>query len=204
MENEQKAVFQKIDEAIEIIKKSDLKKLGHNDYSNYDYYTPEQVDKLVYEACKNVRLHNKFELLRNELGIYGQLEVIDLKNGNKETYTMASDIPLIKATNTSQQLGGAMTYTKRYMLMNVYNIVDNNLDFDGQTPEKKGDSKKEKEEDNKKWLNKWNKDKTQVLANYVKVLKGAKEKGLGVKELREFYKISNPVADELEKDLKEQ
>jgi hypothetical protein len=43
---------------------------------------------------------------------------------------MASDIPSIKATNIAQQLGGAMTYTKRYLLMNTFNITDNNLDHD--------------------------------------------------------------------------
>jgi hypothetical protein len=56
---------------------------------------------------------------------------------------MASDIPSIKATNISQQLGGAMTYTKRYMLMNAFDIVDNNLDFDNTKNTEKTQPKEE-------------------------------------------------------------
>ncbi len=37
-----KNVLSKISKAKNLIKNSDLKKAGHNDYSNYDYYTPEQ------------------------------------------------------------------------------------------------------------------------------------------------------------------
>jgi len=127
-------IYEKINKAIDLIKKSDLKKAGFNDYSKYYYFTPEQVDKLVYDSCKELKLFIKFDLIRNEYGIDGQLTVFDLETGDSVQYLMASAIPEIKATNISQQLGGAATYSKRYLLMNVFNIVDNNLDFD--TPQK--------------------------------------------------------------------
>jgi hypothetical protein len=123
-------VLKKINQAIDIIKNSKLKKEGKNDFSNYEYYTPSQVALLVYNACKELDLFNKFELIKTELGMFGHLTVTDLESGKKELFIMASDIPTIKATNLAQQLGGAMTYTKRYLLMNVYNVVDNNLDYD--------------------------------------------------------------------------
>ena len=123
--------LEKIQKAIELIKSKNLKKLGKNKFSNYDYYTPEQVAELVQSATHEVKLLTKFDLVRNELGINGRLSVYDIETISEPVvYEMASAIPEIKATNISQQLGGAMTYTKRYLLMNAFDIADNNLDFD--------------------------------------------------------------------------
>jgi len=135
-------VLKKINQAIEIIKKTKLKKEGRNSYSNYDYFTPDQIDILVYSACNPLNLHNKFDLIRNEFGIYGKLTVTDLDTNTFAEYFMASDIPSIKATNISQQLGGSMTYTKRYLFMNVYSITDHNLDFDTSSNTAVSDQKK--------------------------------------------------------------
>jgi len=125
-----KNVMTKIVKAQQFIKESKTKKKGKNTFSNYEYFTPEQIDTLVFNACKEAGITAKFQLIRTELGIEGILDIIDLSSGNETRYTMASDIPIIKATNVAQQLGGAMTYTKRYMLMSTFDIVDNNLDFD--------------------------------------------------------------------------
>jgi hypothetical protein len=76
-------------------------------------------------------LYPKFDLERNDLGITGKLSLYDVESDSEPVvFEMASAIPEIKATNISQQLGGAMTYTKRYLFMNAFDIVDNNLDFD--------------------------------------------------------------------------
>lgn len=123
--------LEKLNKAIEIIKSKDLKKKGKNKFSNYDYYTPDQVSELVVGACHEVKIFPKFDLIRNELGITGKLSVYDIESDEQPiVFEMASAIPEIKATNISQQLGGAMTYTKRYLLMNAFDITDNNLDFD--------------------------------------------------------------------------
>ncbi|MCP4336397.1 MAG: hypothetical protein GY679_00935, partial [Mycoplasma sp.] len=168
----------------------------------YNYYTPEQVDKLVYDAVKELNLFIKFDLKRNEFGIEGELTVMDLdndSNDNHAIFTMASDIPSIKATNISQQLGGSMTYTKRYMLMNVFDIINNNLDYDNTDNTQKSQSNKK--ESPELWLNKYDK-KENELADYWTIVKRAKSQNKTVKDLREFYKISKVVAAELEIDLK--
>lgn len=124
-------VLKKIDDAIVMIKDSNLEKKGRNTFSGYSYYTPEQVSALAMGASHNVKILPKFDLIRDEFGKeMGQLTVYDLESEESVVYTMASAIPEIKATNVAQQLGGAMTYTKRYMLMNVFDITDNGLDFD--------------------------------------------------------------------------
>jgi len=127
----------KIQNVITRIKESEVSKGGKNDYSGYDYFTPEQIEELVSKECFTEKLFYKFDLIRNELGIFGRLSIYDIedpKDDKEESepvvYEMASDIPVIKATNVAQQLGGAMTYTKRYLMMNAFSITDNNLDHD--------------------------------------------------------------------------
>ena len=129
------------------IKATNLKKEGRNTYSGYDYFTPSQVEYLVATACKNNNLLTKFDLIRNELGVYGQLTVYDLESDKKLITEMASAIPEIKATNIAQQLGGCVTYTERYLKMSLFGITDNRLDFDTtENTKKQAEPKQSKKE----------------------------------------------------------
>jgi hypothetical protein len=151
-------VLKKLAQARVHIKGLDLKKSGRNDFSKYDYYTPEQVNKLVNDAANKFNLFNKFDLVRTELGLIGRLTITDLESGNTSVFEIATEIPEIKATNVAQQLGGAVTYSNRYLLMLAYDIVDNNLDFDSHDntkatgkPNATG-KPKQQEEDTRPWL----------------------------------------------------
>ena len=125
-----KELLNKLASAKAEIKATKLKKEGRNTYSNYDYFTPSQIEFLVATACHNNKLLTSFDLIRNDLGVYGRLTIYDLESGEKLTTEMASAIPEIKATNIAQQLGGCATYTERYLKMSLFGITDNQLDFD--------------------------------------------------------------------------
>lgn len=193
------SVYKKIQACRASIKASDLKKAGRNTYSDYDYYTPEQVDKLVYDACLSEGLFNKFELKRDEYGLYGEMSVIDIETGESQIFILATEMPKITATNATQQMGGAMTYCNRYLLMNIYDIVDNNLDFDSQKPPapKNGNGQQTQKDDDKPWLNERNKDKTitedftnSINFCYEELEKGTPKKEI-MKRLRSRFKVSN-------------
>ena len=125
-----KELLNKLAAAKAEIKATKLKKEGKNTYSNYEYFTPSQIEFLVATACHNNKLLTSFDLIRNDLGVFGRLSVYDLESGEKLTTEMASAIPEIKATNIAQQLGGCVTYTERYLKMSLFGITDNQLDFD--------------------------------------------------------------------------
>lgn len=125
-----KELLNKLASAKAEIKATKLKKEGKNTFSNYEYFTPSQIEFLVASACHNNKLLTSFDLIRNELGVYGRLTVYDLESGEKLTAEMATAIPEIKATNIAQQLGGCVTYTERYLKMSLFGITDNQLDFD--------------------------------------------------------------------------
>ena len=114
------------------IKKTKMKKGGTNDYSKYDYFTPDQVANLVNAACQKEGLLTMFNLEKDDIGYFGRLLTTDVDTGDVIESVMRTEIPEIKATNATQKMGGAYTYTKRYMLMNEFDIADNNLDFDAQ------------------------------------------------------------------------
>jgi len=123
-------IYQKLQEARINIKNQELKKKGWNDYSKYAYYTPVQINEAVFIACREVKMLTKFDLLRNEFGLYGKLTLICLDDGSELSFELATNVPQIKATNTTQQMGGANTYTLRYINMNVFDISSDDLDPD--------------------------------------------------------------------------
>ncbi len=123
-------LIQKLAKAKAEIKATKLKKEGRNTYSNYDYFTPSQIEHLVQTVCESNGLLTKFDLIRNNLGVTGQLTVYNIDNDETICFEMATAIPEIKATNIAQQLGGCVTYTERYLKMSAFGITDSNLDFD--------------------------------------------------------------------------
>jgi len=137
----------KLLQARKLIKETSLKKEGTNKFSKYDYFTPTQVSHLVDTVCQELKMLPIFSLKKDEFGLYGTLTLgdIDEPAGEGITIQMRTEMPSITATNMTQQMGGCETYTKRYMLMSLFDICDNNLDFDSQDNRDKAPIKVEKE-----------------------------------------------------------
>jgi len=127
-----KKVLQKLLEARLEIYNSDLKKSGRNEYSGFDYYTPEQVERLVDKACSKTNTIVLCNLKADEFGLFQTLDFIDLDSDEKLSFEMRTKHGSITATNETQQMGGTDTYSERYIKMKVFQIKDNNLDFDSQ------------------------------------------------------------------------
>lgn len=180
--------MKKLFEARKIIKQNKLTPSGRNDFSKYDYFTPSQIESLVFDACEKTGLLPVFSLIRNELGYEGRLKIIDIKKeGSFIEFIQATDIPVITATNITQQIGGAVTYTERYMLMIAFGIKDNNLDFD--TSYKKPNVSVKKTE--KLWLNKFtDKTETKITKNWGEAIKYLSADGT-IEKIEAKYRISN-------------
>jgi len=123
-------LYKKIKKARDVICEMDVKKKGHNDYSNYDYYLPEQVDMMVRKASNDIGLFNKFDMSWVDGNVVATLKVVDMDSAEEDVFSMTIEIPDLKASNAAQGHGGAMTYAKRYLMMDAYDIVDNSLDPD--------------------------------------------------------------------------
>lgn len=125
-----KQILLKLKKARNIIKNSDLKKTGRNEYSKFDYYTPEQVEKLVDKACEETETIVLCNLKGDENGLFQTLDLIDLETEERLSFEMRTKHGSITATNETQQMGGTDTYSERYIKMKVFQIKDNNLELD--------------------------------------------------------------------------
>lgn len=125
-----KNILKKLSEAKKWIASQKMTKEWKNTYSNYSYFTPEQVASIVQKACDEFWLLTKFDLIRDELWIEWQLTVYDIESEEYMQFIWASAIPEIKATNVAQQIGWCMTFCERYLKQTAFWIADNSLDFD--------------------------------------------------------------------------
>lgn len=132
-----KEVLQKLENAKNYIRELDVVKDGKNTFSKYSYFTPSLVSSLVLQASREYKLATTFSLSHDEHGMFGTMSVFDLDSGEQAVFETRTAIPQIKATNETQQIGGALTYTKRYLQMSVFEIVDNAMDFDTKDNTKK-------------------------------------------------------------------
>ncbi len=133
-----------------------MSKEWNNDYSHYDYFTPEQVNLLVQKVCEEFKLFTKFDLKRNEFWLFGTLTIYDLESWESIIFEWASELPDIKATVSSQRYGWLMTYLERYLKMTAFWICSNELDFDTTENTKKvAEKKEEKKSDWKDITKEW-------------------------------------------------
>jgi len=175
-------IYEKMALAIEGIREKKIVKNGTNTYSKYDYFTPEIIDDLVHKASIKYRIFTEFSLVRNDLGLEGVLTITNIDNPDDMlVYKLATDVPQITATNITQQYGGAQTYTKRYILMNAFNISDNSADFD--TTE----NTVKKDVDNRTWINANSKEFEQAEM-YL-------QQGGTIDEILKKYRISKKVQE---------
>lgn len=187
--SELKTVYVKIAEARKWIKEHPEKKAGYNPFSKFSYYTPEQIDNIVYKACNKSGILPLFELTGTKEQMTGRLKIVDLDTGEWVNIEMVSGIPEIKATNITQQLGGAMTYTHRYLLMSTFGITENSLDPDSLKPEEKKNSLKQFDELRKQLESLTTIVDLRSLYAHVKELKenaDAKEQGLADRLMKDI------------------
>ena len=189
-------VLKKIAKAKGIIRKSPVKKAGRNTYSNYDYYTPEQIVNIVQDACSEVGILTMFGTSQDEHGLSASMSVIDLDSGESVTYNQVTAIPAIKATNVAQQLGGMNTYSNRYLLMFIFDITEDGLDPDTTENTKKANAKPKKATPKAEAPSKPIMDETHTnwdsLVNFIAA-------GGSVAKIREKYAMSKKTETELNK-----
>lgn len=125
-------IYEKLQEARKIIRETKVKKAGTNSYSKYDYFTPEQVENLVSDATEKTKTICLTSLTKDEFGYSQKLKLVNLEDTNEFLeFELRTEKPTMTASNDSQQMGGMDTYSERYIKMKVFQIKDNNLDFDG-------------------------------------------------------------------------
>ena len=189
-----KHVLDKLALARAFIKSHPIKKDGRNTYSNYDYFTPEIVSKLVNDACVEANIICTFSLKQDVLGYYGEITTTCLETGEQLVTETRTAKPLITATNETQQMGGMNTYAKRYSYMSLFDIEDNTIDFDAQDQTKNKPKEAFNNADDKPWLN----EKDDVYQKAVEKLKAGTTT---IDKIATVYKLSKAIRAKLEQSI---
>lgn len=124
-----------------------LEKEGKNPFQNFDYFRPDDIAKAINPLLEKHKIIIKFNMPFDGVSKMYQcsLTVENIEDENKEEYRF--DIPLttVKGSSEAQGAGATMTYAKRYMIMNVFNIAENANDLDSKqhTEKPKSDFQKQ-------------------------------------------------------------
>ena len=121
MEN---GVYKRLQDARVMVKNTSLKKSGSNTYSGYDYFELADFLPAITEICKEVGIC----CIPNFTNERATLMVINTDN---EENFIVFESPMkeisMKGCNEVQNLGSVQTYLRRYLYMNAFEIVENDL-----------------------------------------------------------------------------
>lgn len=118
------SIWKKIQIVKQKILEANLKKTGENKFSGFKYYELADFTPTIINLCNEVGLFTKFTF-NNEMAT---LEIINSdKADQKEIYTSPMRELQLKGCNDIQALGGVETYSRRYLYMSAFDIIENDM-----------------------------------------------------------------------------
>lgn len=115
-------IYGKVHQVKEKLLSSNIKKSGHNKFANFKYYELQDFVPHIIKFCGEVKLLTTFKFNNQE----GVLRIINVENPEE---ILEYEVPMrkadLKGCNEVQTLGGSITYLKRYLYMNAFDITEN-------------------------------------------------------------------------------
>ena len=135
-------IYEKITNIKSEFLKANVKKSGKNKFANYTYYELADITPVLIELCKKYKVFTKFSYTLDQ----ATLEIVNIENPTeREIYTSPMEELELKGCNKIQALGGSETYSRRYLYMSAFDIIENDM-FDAVVSEEKEPPKEEQEE----------------------------------------------------------
>lgn len=192
MEDKKTNIYQKLQKCRVEIQKKNLSQSGINNYSNYKYFELGDFLPYINEICDKYGLCNIFQFTKES----AHLIVVNTDNPDETLdFSTPVDIPQLKGCSMLQNLGGAQTFTRRYLYMMAYEIsdydsVNNGVDEEAELKKQKISKSKvvvinklldETESDRTKFLKVCNIDKVEniteeMFSQVLKMLSDKKDK----------------------------
>lgn len=171
-------IYEKITNIKSDFLKANVKKSGKNKFANYTYYELADITPVLIELCKQYGIFTKFSYTKDE----ATLEIVNIENPDeREIYTSPMEELELKGCNKIQALGGCETYSRRYLYMSAFDIIENDM-FDAVVSEEK---EKQTAENN----------------IYIKIKKLMQEKNVLPNEISEHFNKNS--ADMTQEELEE-
>lgn len=147
-------IYEKMQKVKKLLSDSELQKTGENEYSKFEYYELSDILPAIITFCEEYRLFTHVNFVKEystktitteenqvqekvKVGESAILTVINIDNP-EEKLEYSSDIKdlELKAANAIQNYGGIQTYSRRYLYMNAFDIVEAEM-FDKEMNKKK-------------------------------------------------------------------
>lgn len=198
-ENKQLNIYQKIQSIKDELMQMNLKKTWENEYAHFKYYELGDILPAIVDLCLKYKLFTHITFKNEE----ATLTIVNIDNpGESVEYLSPMRDLELKWCNQIQALWGVETYQRRYLYMNAFDIVEQDM-FDATSwKENKGSntwavqkeaSKTDKQDDDKPWFNQENLDK------FVGIAKQYKNADDALKEIKSYYRISRSMGEEVKK-----
>ena len=147
-------IYEKMQKVKKLLSDSELKKTGENEYSKFEYYELADILPAIITFCEEYRLFTHVNFVKEyntktitteenqvqEKVKVGESAILTIINIDKpeEKIEYSSDVKdlELKAANAIQNYGGIQTYSRRYLYMNAFDIVEAEM-FDKEMNKKK-------------------------------------------------------------------
>ena len=119
-------IYQKIAGIQKNLLQKELPKSGFNKFGNFKYHELEDILPTIFRECYNQELFIEFSFT-NELA---QLKIRNWNEPGESVITsvpMPEIVPLNRGMNIMQSEGSYITYLKRYLLINMFLIVEKDV-----------------------------------------------------------------------------
>ena len=118
---EKKSLYQKLADIKLEISKAEIKKSGVNKYSGFTYYELADILPAIITLCQKYGVYT-YTSYNNDMAC---LTAVNTDNP-VETFTITSPMRTfeLKGTNAIQVLGGIETYSRRYLYLAMFDIVE--------------------------------------------------------------------------------
>jgi hypothetical protein len=116
-------VFEKLNEARLRFQNAGIQKSGQNKFAGYSYYELSDILPEINKLANEL----KFCCVVNFTPELATLDFCDLEGDGRIQFTSPMSTASLKGCVEAQCLGGAMTYIKRYLYQNCFEIVENDM-----------------------------------------------------------------------------
>ena len=116
-------VFEKLNEARLRFQNAGVKKSGHNKFAGYTYYELADILPFINQIANEL----KFCCVVNFTPELATLDFCDLEGDGRIQFTSPMSDAQLKGCVEVQCLGGVMTYIKRYLYQNCFEIVESDM-----------------------------------------------------------------------------
>lgn len=112
-----------------------IDKEGKNPFQNFDYFRPDDIARALNPLLEKYELVIFFNMPFDSVSNMYQctLTIESISSDDKIVYRYDTPLTKVQGSSEAQGAGATMTYARRYLLQNAFNIAENGNDLDNKS-----------------------------------------------------------------------